>query len=349
VWLLTGPRSFSFSGPGSFSEWESVYAAGSSTLIDPSFPGAIVKMVSAFELLWLFGAAAVDTLSNVQVASGTSTTTFQVQNLVTGVGSPWPSSIQPLFRTLVFAEPVGIYSILGSTPQKLSDALDGLFPSITPIASDATSSVFTLNGILCYGVLLQIGGVTRLLVYTRPSWSEADQGTGLIAIATVIDATSGALMCWGTDGTGLFQCFTGSTGTYKASTKLFDFGEFTRRKTFVTCGVEAELVQVSGGQVADVNITCENGVDSQAMNIPLSSHTVSSGVTWVNVSGGSVTWQNSTGGTVTWGISGRVFLRAPVGLSGQELGMTLYGTSPSVILGAMAFEVDPLGPWTFST
>jgi hypothetical protein len=318
-------------------------------LIDPSFPGQIVRIISALELLWILGVAAVDTLSNVQVASGTSITTFQVQNLVTGVGTPWPSSVQPLFRTLVFSEPVGIYSILGSTPQKLSDALDGLIPSVTPISGDATSAVFNLNGILVYGVLVQIGGVNRLLVYSRPSWSEADQGTTLAAIGTVIDAATGQVECWGTDGVGLFQCFTGATGAYQASTKLFDFGEFTRRKTFVTAGVEAELAQLTGGGTADVNITCENGVDSQSKTLPLPKSTVQQGVTWVNSGGGTVTWQNSTGGSVTWGISGRIWLRAPVGLSGQELGMTVFGTSPALILGAMAFEVDPLGPWTFAT
>ena len=34
--------------------------------------------------------------------------------------------------------------------------------------------------------------------------------------------------------------------------------------------------------------------------------------------------------------------------SGQELGVTLTGTSPSLILGAIGLELEPLGEWTFA-
>jgi len=342
VWLVTGNRGITFSGPGSFTAFETVYAAGSTVLIDPSFPGAITRILSALELLWIFGPAAIDTLSNVQVSLGQ--TTFQIENLVSGIGTPWPSSVQPLFRTLVFDTPQGIYAVLGSTPQKLSDALDGLFPFVGVLGSDAFSAVFTLNGLIVYAVLVTLNGAHRLLLYSRPSWAVCEQGATLVTIATVIDAATGVSQAWGSDGTHLFRLFTGPIGTYGVSTKLFDFGAFTTRKTIKRVGIEAELT-TSTGFGPDIHLQLDNEVDGGSVAVPLVGQFGL--VTWINAVGDPVTWVNALSNPVTWSTVGRVLLKAEAQFSGNEVGVTLSGTSPSLILGAIALEVGSAGEWTF--
>src|SRR4030095_8182745 len=106
-------------------------------------------------------------------------------NLGEGAGTALADSVAPLFRTMVFLSPPGVYAILGATPQKLSDQLDGIMPTVTPVTT-SPGAVFNLNSLLVYAVLVDLEGARRLLIYSRPTWLVGEQGTDLKWITTVV-------------------------------------------------------------------------------------------------------------------------------------------------------------------
>lgn len=337
VWLITSTRGFQFTGPGSFTTFETVYAGGVATITDPVFPGQITTFKAAMQLLWVVGPAAINTISNVQVLAGL--TTFQNENLVAGAGTPYGDSVQPLFRTLVFLGTPGVYAILGATPQKLSDTLDGLFASIEG-AGSSPAGVFTLNNILVYAVLVEIRGLKRLLVYSRPTWSVGDQGDDLLWVTSVVRA-NGVLELWGTNGESIYQLFAGRAGDYEIAFKHFDYGAFTTRKTIRRWALEADI---TGFGDADIQIFLENEITSQQQVASV----VQSEITWINNALSEITWVNNLALPITWVASGRIVRRGQGQFSGNLVSMRLIGdNSVPLIIGAFAWEIGITGEWVF--
>src|SRR4030095_3980632 len=150
-------------------------------------------------------------------------------NLGEGAGTALADSVAPLFRTMVFLSPPGIYAILGATPQKLSDQLDGMMHDVVPVGP-APSAVFNLSSFLVYAVLGDLAGERRLMIYSRPAWLIGAQGTDLKWITALV-RTDGRIECWGTNGQTLVPLFAGETGDYDIRLKHFDFEMFVRRGT----------------------------------------------------------------------------------------------------------------------
>jgi hypothetical protein len=337
LWLVTGTRGLAFSGPGSFTTFETVYAGGAAVLTDPVFLGQITTITAAMQLLWVVGPNAINTISNVQVLAGV--TTFQNDNLVAGAGTPWADSVRPLFRTLVFLAHSGVYAILGATPQKLSDQLDSLFVDVDGLGT-APAGVFVLNNIQVYAVLVQIAGLPRLLIYSRPTWAVGDQGDDL-AWVTPLVRTNGDMELWGTNGDALYQLFAGATGNADVAFRMFDYDDLTRRKTIRRCAVETEVV---GTGDSHLDLFYENEVSSQQQTVKSQTNTV----TWLNASGNPVTWVNALAQPVTWVASGRLVLLSEGQFSGNLISLRLRAVdSAPTIIGAFAWEVGASGEWVF--
>jgi hypothetical protein len=341
VWLVTGTRGLTFSGPGSFTTFETIYSGGAAILTDSVFQGEITAIQASIGILWVLGADAINTISNVQIDATTGATTFQNDNLVAGAGTPFADSIQPLFRTLIFLSHPGVYAILGATPQKLSDALDGLFQSgpVDAVGS-GPAGVFHLSNIMVYAVLVTVGGDRRLLVYSRPTWALAKQNDNLLWVTTLV-AADGELQLWGTDGPTVFQCFAGTTGDYEVAFKQFDYEAVTRKKTVMRWMVEVGLV---GATQAQMDVFLENENTSQQQTVTA----LSSNITWINNTGGAITWQNNSLGPITWAANGRVVMFGEAGFSGNLVSMRLRGTdSGPIIIGAFAWAIGASGEWVF--
>jgi hypothetical protein len=338
VWLVSGNRGLIFSGPGSFTTFESVYAGGATTMPDSVFPGNITTIHAAVQLLWIFGPGAINTLSNVQVVSGL--TVFQNENLVAGTGTAMAASVQPLFRSLMFLSPPGVYAILGATPQKLSDALDGLMPDVEPVGP-APAAVFNLNELLCYGVLVDVAGQRRILVYSRPTWFVAEQGADLQCLTSVL-RTDGQIQPWGATATQILPLFASDVGDWDVRLKMFDFGMFTRRDTARRVAAQASVLVPT----ATANLAIE--IENETQAVPVG-HAVTSEVTWINNAGVLTPWVNTSAGSVTWGMSGELVYYTETKVSGNLLSVHLFGrASAPLILGGVALEVGIGGEWTFA-
>lgn len=343
VWLVTASRTITFTAPGSWTDFSLAAAAGTTVVTDAAFQGGITRLLSALELLWIVGPAAVNAISNVQVSAGT--TTFTNTNIVSGLGSAFPSSVVSYFRTFLFLAPTGVYAILGATPQKLSRQLDGLMPLLV-LSGDQPAMVFALNRVFVWGVLVSLTSPppTRpvLLIFSEGRWFLARQGDGLRWVASLVDPSTGQPEPWGTDGTTVFRLFAG-TGSwpFTLQTKLWDFGAFTQRKQIVRIALELD----AGSTVPDdMRVDIEN--ETMALGAGLTLGTTFNRVIWTNTTGGVVTWVNATGGAVAWIVGGILTARAAIGFGGNRVGFRVAGTSRPITITGLAWEIAPHGEWT---
>lgn len=347
AWLLTGPRAFTYTSPNTYDDFVSASGSGTGQITDNVFVGSITCFLSALELLWLVGPSAVNTISNVQAAGTPVVTTFSNTNIVANVGSIFPSSVASFFRTFLFQTPYGVYAIVGPTPQKLSEDLDGLYQEIdfTAFGADPPAAVFSLNNIFVWAVLARVsdpivGVRNRLLCFSRGTWFTAWQ-PGPAGETTWITALvqDGVPTVWGTDGTNIYPLFDGATGVHTISTKLWDFGAFTTRKQLLRTALEF----VSDDAVTTtITIDNETGVGV----VPTMTPTSRNVLIWTGLGAAVITWTGAAAAVITWTGAGFFSAKGATNAQGIYLGETLTGTSSPFTLDAIAMEIGPMGEWT---
>lgn len=338
--LLSATRAITLSAPASYNGFNTIDGALTFSITDSVFAGSIKRLLSALEVLWVIGPNAVNAVSNIQISG--STTTYQNTNVVASVGTLLPSSVTSFFRTFLFLTPYGVYAIVGATPQKLSEQLDGLFPNLS-FGTDQPAGVFVSNRVFVWCVLVTYTdpatNVARpvLLCFSRNAWFIASQGNSLAWVASLVNLTTGNPELYGTDGTTVFKCFGGTTaGTYTIQTKFYDLGAFTQRKQLLRVSLELQNLP------ANVNLTATSINElGQQVAVPLQSATVT--ITFVGTA--TITFTGSGGNPITWVISSFDY-RSYANLSGDYFGLNITGTSLPFTLSGIAYEVKLLGEWT---
>jgi hypothetical protein len=236
VWLLTAPRTITYTAPNSFSSFAAGDGAGSFKITDDAFEGQVYGLHSTVEQLWIVGAQAIDALGNVATSGGV--TTFAVTNAITSLGTTLPDSIIGYFRALTFATGYSIDSLLGVTPQKLSQKIDRLFAFLTgAITSGPKSGIVTLNGRPILVVLFTYTdptttlASTKLLCFEEARWFLATTpdlgGNRVLDLVTLV--IRGRPEVYGIDGGGfVYRIFARATdalgGTWTLRSKLYDLG-----------------------------------------------------------------------------------------------------------------------------
>jgi hypothetical protein len=338
VWIVTGSRSIEFSEPDSYTNFAVTGGAGTATVADSVFPGKIYRLLSALEQLWIVGAGAIDAISNVQTASGI--TTFSLTNIVSSVGSTHPSSVTSFFRTFLFLNHYGIYAIVGATPQKLSDKLDGFWAAIDfTLGDDPPAAVTTIYDVFVWCALVPItdpfDGTTRsiLLCFAQGKWFFADQGA--LTWITGLLSDDGDPEIWGTDGHNVFKLFADAATTidYRIMSKLFDFGSALQRKQWLRVGLE-----INSSSAVSATLTAETEENAKAVSLPLTGANVVS-----FVGAGPITFVGA--GPIQFVTAGLQLFRQQVtgGLLGRYLGATLTGTSAPFTLSALQMQIKPSG------
>src|SRR5262245_3796509 len=346
VWIVgagANKRQITFTAPNTFSDFNGANGAGSTTLSDSAFPGQIYNLLSAVEQLWIIGGAAVDAITNVTTVSGV--TSFSITNVVTNVGSTFPSSVVGFFRTFLFLSPYGQYAIVGATPQKLSDKLDGLFPLLT-LGTDQPSAVGTIYNVFTVVTLVtstdSIGGTGSarpiLLCFTQGKWFLATQGTSLKWVTSVVVA--GSPQMWGTDGSAVFQLFkdTATTVTYTLKTKVWDFGLWTQAKEWVRVGLEFQA-----NMLVTPSLTLENEHFGKAQTFTTFAQNT---LVFIGSGGLVLTFTGAGNNPIIWITAGLVLgKRATGGMLGHYFGLTITGTSTAFTLSAIALQIKLGGEW----
>ena len=231
------------------------------------------------------------------------------------------------FRTFLFLAPYGVYAIVGATPQKLSDDLDGLFPLLHEDPTHVNpAATFSLNDVFMWAVYVHYhdplqGHRPILLCFARNAWFVASQGNDLTYIASLVDPETGDPQLWGTNGSGVFRCFAGTgPNVYQWQTKLWDFGAFTTRKQALRLGFE--FSNTSGEA-----ITPEVFLENEASSVPVPVTVTPNDGTWLAADGSVGTWFAADSTIGHWLSVGFQLVRTgDLNFSGQYLGVRVQGS-----------------------
>jgi len=349
VWVSNN-RTVSFSAPNSYLDYRTSQAGGSFIVTDETLHSSIQQLVSANNFLYIFGTSSVNVISDVRVVSGT--TLFTNTNLSTGVGTPFPMSAVVYGRAVFFASVTGFYALYGSSAQKISNELDGLFPLISGLTNPAglgsaptvSAGVVALNNILCLCFLFRYAdpalGITRplLAVFFDGKWFVASQGTnsGIGSLTHIVDNdVDGENKLYGVDSSGnIYELFsdTAASVSYRWQTAFWDFGAPVLFKQAIKAGIGVYFS--SQAATLTINVDTETGTNA---------FTAAGGSQLQFVGTGPITFVGTL--PIAWISGGYVLLQTDVTNIGRYLGLTMTGDAIDATFTLALLEYNYRSQW----
>ena len=327
VWVAYG-RTVAYSAAGSYNDFTSV-SAGNILLTDSTLHGNIQQILSANNFLYIFGDDSINVFSDVRVTTA-GLTLFTNTNVSASVGSKRKDAIFPYFRSVLFLNDYGVYALVGSTTSKISDALDGVFPTID-FTYPITAGQVLVNNILCaaFNFKQNYYGGSRFVqaVFFEKKWFFTSQGDTLNYVTSV--PVGGLITLYGTDNNALYKLYGNSTANTSSTiqTALMSMSDPIRDKQALKIGIEATLT--TGGTL---NVT----VDSEQGSSP--SYALVNYATWYNYLGATIPWTNNSSTVVPWIGAGYTLFKTDAEQWGKYLGQTLTSTTPGFVVNGFEFE-----------
>ena len=233
VWISIR-RVTTFTAPNSTTNFDVADGGGSFVMTDASFIGDIKKNWSTLDVLWMFGEASINQISNVNIAAG-NVTTFNNTNISSSLGTIFPRSVLTYQRQVFFMEKFGVYSQIGVTPERLSSNIDG---TIRQIDFDrAIVGCLGLHNSIMVFLLFCFYRDPRLcrtrpifLTYFDKKWYISSQGEDLTLVAYVED--NGTYRVFGTDGNLIYELFIEPGIDHRLESPLLDLDDAVLTKEF---------------------------------------------------------------------------------------------------------------------
>lgn len=319
-------------------------AGGSFTISDETLHNNITALFPANNFMYIFGDDSIDVLGNVAVSGGA--TTFTRTNITASIGTNLPNSIFAYYRSIVFANTSGFYSLSGATPLKISDDLDKMVSQID-FTKAVSGAQFLVNNILCAGFLFTFNdtftpaATSRVImaVFFNNRWFMAAQGTGLKYMTSL--PVSGTTTLFGLDAANLYQLFSSASGALASRivTKLWDGGEPLLDKQILKVGLG---VVYGGSGTQTLTVTSDNEMQSANVsaigNLPA--------ITWLNATQGVIQWQNALSQNLTFTISGYLFVPASAATGGGKyMGATITSPSNGLTFSLIALQYKKGKRW----
>jgi hypothetical protein len=320
VWIVNA-AAVTYSAPASVSNFGTGSGGGSFSSTDSFLRTAFFAIKQSSGFLYLFGDSSINVISNVQTTgTSTPTTTFNNSNSDPQTGTSWPNTLQAFGRALVFANQSGVYALYGSSAEKVSDSLDGVFAQADFVTLVPSAAIVTLFGIKCYAIQILTydpSGVKRPIIFfwDGKKWFSGSQGNNNMTLISTQQATSIENL-WATDGTHIFQGFTTASANLN---KTFS-GKLWSSPNFIITNQALRLGIFTIDNAATV-YTFTLSVDNENGSVPITLSGNTS-FTWYNQGGTTFSWTNGSGNTFTWVDIGDEFTAADIVQYGRYLGVT---------------------------
>lgn len=332
----------SYAGIG-YDDFLSGDAAGSFTIQDTDLKHLVTALRSLNNYLFIFGDASVKQIGNISVSS--STTNFTIVTLSSDQGTVYRDSIQSYNRLVLFCNNVGVFAIFGSSVEKISDDMDGIFRLID-FTQLPCACVDDINNIHCYLLLVKYkdpnGTRSLMLSFMNKKWFVISQGNNIKFIINGV--ISSVYKAYGTSGADITPLLADSTTAVniKLQTSLTSHGKpMMGKKT----GRYAVAQEVGGAATLSLLLESERAPSSTI------NYTVSNVLNFVNNSIGALQFVNQGGGNLNF-ITNQVgfFYKhgntgSTGGVSGVYLGMTLTGAVVNFVLSSMQLEYQDTAPF----
>lgn len=330
VWLAGG-RTLTWTGTTGYDDAASANASGSTILPDSDLVHYISCLRSLNNYLWIFGDNSVKQIGTVGVTG--STTTFSIVTLSSDTGTTFPQSIVSYNRLVLFANMTGVYAVLGSSVQKISTEMDGIFKS-ADFSQQLCAALNDINAIRCYMLLIRYIDKTQnrtrslILVFQDRKWWVTSQGDSLTCMATA--PISGQLETFASSGSDVTQIL---QNINQPVSVIFQTALSPHQKPHMGKRALRALIAQASSVVSNVKITIDTENGSQPQN-----YTVAFPVIWLNALNQVVTWLNALGQLVTFSGSGFLVQRTKASGTGIYLGLTLTGTFTTYSVTSVILE-----------
>lgn len=330
VWIIDGPTLLT-----SVASNGANFATGAGGAAKPNTESTLRRAYTALcqinGYLYVLGDSSVAYVTNVQT-SATPTTSYQFTVIDAQVGTPWRDSVIPFGRTVMFANANGVYAIYGSSANKVSDDLDGIwdatkadFTTVVP-----SSSVATLFGIKVFMITLRTLDPTTqttrtlLAMWNGRQWFMGNQAPAPSLIAP--QEIDSVMTTYGCNGTAVQPLFTVASASLekKIVSKLWGgaYG-FVMQKQVLRFYTQVKPV---GAIAVALTLTVDSDVTSFA--VP---GQATQALTFVNSSGAVLQFQNNAFANLFFQSLASIAMVDANG-SGLLLGLTITTTSPDFIL-----------------
>lgn len=374
-------RTINYTGTGGYDDVSPANAAGFFEITDADLVHEITALRSLNNYLYIFGDQSVKQIGALAIqqppqgTTGNPTTLFQILTLASDIGCPFPMSILSYNRLVAFCNKHGVYLIYGSSIQKISDDLDGLFMKVD-FAVEPSAAVFDLNNLHCYGLLLQYLDSDNIAVFgdasealpplpqdhplrvsslvtpmrTAPleralicvlqtkSWWVASQGMDLRSIVSVPMSATNELEIFGSSGSDVTWLLADpdSDVTYILKTPLTAHDNIVTAKQLVRAGVA-----MSASLPQSINMLAET--ENHQRQVALEA---AKGIIWRGNDGQIIRWKNDTNQYVWFiGAPGFKLPHTSVEGYGRVVGATLFATSRQLSFNAVLLEYIDADVW----
>jgi hypothetical protein len=259
VWL-GGGRLLQYTGTGGFDDFSAANASGSLTISDADLVHAITALRNYNNYLFIMGDQSVKQIGNISLNNSGNVTLFTILTLSSDQGTIYPQSCGSFNRVFMFANTNGIYAVFGSSVQKISDDMDGIFKLIDfsqqPFAALADfNNIHNILWLVRYKDPV-VGTRSIMLTFNGKKWFVVSQGNALAAIATASTLASGKTFTFATSGSDITNILASATTPvpFKIQTALTHHGNAVQRKKTIRGGFAATAS-------ANVNMTAALDTD----------------------------------------------------------------------------------------
>jgi hypothetical protein len=272
VWLGGGGptgRLLQWTGVQGFDDFNAANASGALTVADTDLVHSITALRNFNNYLFIMGDQSVKQIGNISVSG--SATLFTILTLSSDQGTIYPLSCGSFNRVFMFSNSNGIYGVLGSSVQKISDDMDGIFKLID-FSQEPQAALIDINNIHNIAWLVRYKdplSSTRsiLLTFTGKKWFVIGQGDSLASIATASTLATGKTFVYTSSGTDITQILGDPTVpvTFKAQTALTHHGNAVQRKKVNHASV-AVTGPAAGGSL-NVEVDTDNGTQTYTPSV----------------------------------------------------------------------------------
>jgi hypothetical protein len=298
--FLGGARLLQYTGTQGFDDFNAANASGSLIIGDADLTHAITALRNYNNYLFIMGDQSVKQIGNISLNAAGNVTLFTILTLSSDQGTIYPRSCGSFNRVFMFANTNGIYAVFGSSVQKISDDLDGIFKLIdfTQQPQFAISDFNNIHNAVWLVRYIDPLSLERsiLITFNGKKWFVCSQGNSLVAITTASTLASGMNLTYSSSGSDITQILSSVTTpvAFTARTALTHHGNAVQRKRTQHAGWA-----ITGGapNTITVNLESDEGSQSAVQNVLAK-------------------------------FFAYLFSNNPANVSGRYLGATITGTAP---------------------
>jgi hypothetical protein len=206
---------FQVSAPGSFTDYATSDGGVQFISSDGFLQTKYIHLQQANGYLYAIGDGSISVISSVTTAGSPTTTTFNYQVVDPDIGGSWRDAVASFSRTILLANPTGVYGIYGGAATKLSDHLNDLFDNAIfppdPRAIEPSAGTATIHNIRHYFLLMTILDQAtntyqkKLVTWNEKEWLLTSQ---TVDLAFVTSQKIGSVQTlWGTNGSSIYPLF----------------------------------------------------------------------------------------------------------------------------------------------